>query len=31
VDPLELVLDFKTQDDLEALRREAEKTVVCPF
>jgi hypothetical protein len=31
VDPLELILDFKTQDDLEALRTEAEKAIICPF
>ena len=31
VDPLEQVLDFKTQDDLEELRQEAERAVACPF
>jgi hypothetical protein len=30
-DPLELVLDFQAQDDLEELRMEAEKAIVCPF
>ena len=30
-DPLDLVLDFKAQDDLEELRQEAEKAIVCPF
>ncbi|MDR3671853.1 MAG: hypothetical protein P4L36_13480 [Holophaga sp.] len=30
-DLLDLVLDFKTQDDLEELRLEAEKAIVCPF
>jgi hypothetical protein len=30
-DPLELILDFQTQDDLEELRLEAEKAIACPF
>ena len=30
-DPLEQVLGFKAQDDLEALRQEAAKAIVCPF
>jgi hypothetical protein len=30
-DPLELILDFQTLDDLEELRQEAERAVVCPF
>jgi hypothetical protein len=31
VDLLELALDLKTQDDLEELRMEAEKAIICPF
>jgi hypothetical protein len=31
VDILELALDFKTQDDLEELRREAAEILICPF
>jgi len=30
-DPLALILDFRTQDDLEALRQEAARAVDCPF
>ena len=30
-DPLDLILDFKAQDDLEELRQEAAKAIVCPF
>jgi len=30
-DPLALILDFQTQDDLEALRQEAAQAVDCPF
>lgn len=30
-DPLALILDFRTQDDLEALRQEAAQAVDCPF
>jgi len=30
-DPLEQILDFQAQDDLEDLLQEAEKAIVCPF
>jgi hypothetical protein len=30
-DPLALVLDFQTEDDLEALRQEAAQAIPCPF